>query len=141
MYRAPKEIHELDLAGVPLTGEELVIVSQGAQMFATPLSSLPGTEATLGLWKIKTSAYVAVVGDRIQANTATGSWNLSIPAAGGVGQEIIISDATFTWSAYPLTISASGTKINGGTSNYLADVIGSTLTLVWIDSTFGWSCK
>ena len=141
MYRAPKEIHELDLAELPLTGEELIIISQGDQTFATQVSSLSSAATTLGSWKIKASAYTAIVGDRIQANTAAGSWDLSIPASGGIGQEIIISDATLTWNTYPLIVSSSGTKINGGTANYLADVIGSTLTLVWINSTFGWYCK
>ena len=71
-----------------------------------------------------TSAYTAVAGDNILANTSAGSFAITLPASPTTGQSIQIVDAQGTFQAYPLTIARNGKNIMGlaedlyvGTSN------------------------
>lgn len=90
---------------------------------------------------IITSAYTAVVEDKIQADTSGGAFTITLPATASVGDSIEIEDAKLSWPTHNLTIARNGLLINGGTSNYTASVVGNKLSVIYISSGYGWSIK
>ena len=59
-----------------------------------------------------------------------------------VGDEITIIDTRGTWASNNVTVDSNGSeKINGSASNLVLSNNGQALTLVYIDSTRGWSYK
>lgn len=85
--------------------------------------------------------YTAAVGDKIEADTSGGSFTITLPVTAAVGNVIEIEDAKFSWNTNNLTIAPNGLNLNGGTSNYVASVVGNKLSIVYISSTYGWSIK
>ncbi len=110
----------------------------GTYAFTLPNQS---GQLTVQEWRIKTTTYTAVKGDKIQANTASAAWTLTLPASATAGDCILIEDAALTWGTNALTIDRNGLKINGAASNYSANVIGGKLSCVYINATIGWSIK
>ncbi len=98
----------------------------------------PGTD---GQWIVVGSAYTAVAGDLIQADTSAGALAITLPASASLGDTILIQDAKLTWNANNLTLIGNGLLINGGSTNYVASVQGNKLTIVYISSSYGWSIK
>lgn len=93
-------------------------------------------------WLIKTVAYTAVAGDKIQADTlTTGAFTITLPASAAIGDSIQIEDANGNWAGANLIIAFNGLKINGVSSNYVASVTGNKLSCVYISSGYGWSIK
>lgn len=56
----------------------------------------------------KSEDYQAEPGDTIAANTAAGSWTLTLPVNGG---EVIVLDQLRSWSEHPLIIDAGNRRI------------------------------
>lgn len=121
--------------------------SAGQHVYLTLGTGLSITGTTINAaggastWLIKTANYTAVSGDNIQANTAGGSFTIALPAAPADGDPVVIEDASFSWGASPLTIARNGLKINGGTSDFTANVPSGKLTCVYISAAYGWSIK
>lgn len=110
--------------------------------FLSMTSSVPSWQViSLPGWIIKTSAYTASAGDRIQADTSGGAVTITLPATAALGDPIQIEDASLSWGTNNLTIARNGLKINNGTSNYTASVTGNKLSIVYISSGYGWSIK
>jgi hypothetical protein len=78
-------------------------------------------------WIVEASAYTSAAGNMIQADTRGGAFTITLP--------------TLAWNTNNLTIARNGLNINGGTSNYVASLAGSKLTIVYISSSYGWSIK
>jgi len=94
-----------------------------------------------GPWSIKSSAYTAVAGDKIQADTSSSAFTITLPSTASIGDTIRIEDAKLCWNTNNLTIARNGLNLNGGTSNYTASVQGNKLLIVYISTTYGWSLK
>jgi Ran-binding protein 9/10 len=92
-------------------------------------------------WLIKTATYTAISGDRIQADTTGGAFTITLPATPTVGDTILIEDSALSWAAAALTLGRNSLKINGGTSNFTANVAGAKLSCVYISTAYGWSIK
>lgn len=92
-------------------------------------------------WVLKNTTYTAVAGDAIQADTVGGAFTITLPASATAMDFIEIQDAEGTWGTNNLTIARNGLKVNGGTTNYTANVNGGKLSLVYISSGYGWSIK
>ncbi len=92
-------------------------------------------------WIVVSSAYTAIAGDKIQADTRGGAFSITLPATASIGDFIEIEDAKLTWNTNNLTIAPNGLNINGGVSNYAASVVGNKLSIVYISTTYGWSIK
>jgi hypothetical protein len=86
-------------------------------------------------------AYTAVAGNKIQADTSSGSFTITLPASANVGEYIEIEDAKLTWNANNLIIAPNGLLINGVSSDYTASVQGNKLSIVYISTSYGWSIK
>lgn len=92
-------------------------------------------------WLVKTGAYTATAADKVQADTTGAAFAVTLPASPSVGDGIQIEDAGLTWDTHNLTVARNGNKINGGTTDYTANVIGGKLSCVYVSSAVGWSIK
>lgn len=92
-------------------------------------------------WQLKTSAYTAVNGDRIIADTTLASFQIQTPASPQVGMQFsVIDGSTLGWDTNNLTITRDtvSRKINGATSNLVANKEGGAFTLVYTGNNRGW---
>ena len=92
-------------------------------------------------WKVINSAYVAVNGDKILANTTSAAFEIQLPANPLVGWEVTVMDGSNTgWDTNNLTITRDtlSRKINGATSNLVANKEGGAFTLVYTGINRGW---
>lgn len=92
-------------------------------------------------WLVKAANYSAASGERIQADTSSTAWTLTLPASPVAGDAVEIEDATASFATHNLTIARNGQKINNATSNYTAGTNGAKLSAVYISSGYGWSVK
>ena len=115
---------------------------------STMLVYSDGTDTSLGLLTKgyatitdTNSPYTAVAGAQIFANTTSDPITINLPA-GVVGDEITLIDTRATWASNNVTVDSNGAEtINGSTDNLVLSNNGQALTLVYIDSTRGWSYK
>ena len=107
-----------------------------------------GTNVHLGLIKKgyysitdTSSPYTAVNHDQIMANTSANPITITLPISPATGEEVTIIDARGTFGSNNLTVARNGENINGAASNLVLNTNGQAVTLVYIDSTRGWSYK
>ena len=87
------------------------------------------------------TAYTAVDGDQIFANTTANPITVTLPATPAVGSEVTFIDARGTFNSNNLIVNRNSQPINTGTSNLTLDTNGQAFTLVYVDSTRGWAYK
>ena len=92
-------------------------------------------------WQIKTANCTVVAGDAIQTDGTGGAFTITLPSSATIGDSILIEDGTLDWATHNITLNRNGLKINGGTSNYTANVTGGKLSLAYISAAYGWSIK
>jgi hypothetical protein len=88
-----------------------------------------------------TSAYTAVAGDQIFANTTSSAFTITLPASPAVGDEVTFIDSGNFVNSNNLTIARNGSNILGAASNLVVSVNGSAFTLVYVNATRGWAYK
>lgn len=88
----------------------------------------------------KTGAYTMVSGDRILGNTNGGAFTLTLPSSPSVGDEVEIWDAQSTWgvSTKNLTVGRNGQNIEGVADDFIGNVSGSRMHLIFMGGTRGW---
>ena len=67
-------------------------------------------------WKLKSSAYTAIAGDRVAANVSGSAWTLTLPASPAAGDFIDLAVIDGDASVNNLTISGNGNNIHGDTT-------------------------
>ena len=103
---------------------------------ATTISSATFTSTGSVTITITTSAdHGLEIGDIVLFDSVT------LPASPSVGQEIVIIDASGTFGSNNLTVARNGSNINSSAANLELTTNGQAVTLVFIDSTRGWSFK
>jgi len=88
---------------------------------------------------VKTSAYNAVKGDKILANTNGGAFTVTLPASPQAGDHVEVYDARRTFGTNNLTVGRNGSNINGAASDFVCSVDGDKVKFIYVDSTVGWS--
>lgn len=83
----------------------------------------------------KTSAYTAVAGDLIIADTGAGSFIITLPATPATGATVTIADG-YDWETYPLTVARNGSTIEGNAEDALFDIKGAKVTIIYDGSTW-----
>jgi len=89
---------------------------------------------------IKTATFTAVSGQGFFCDTASGSFEVDLPA-GSAGAIVSIQDYNNTFDSNSLTVDPNGTeKINGGAAGAVVTLSteGQGVTFVYIDATVGW---
>jgi len=116
---------------------------------STSLVYSDGTNVSLGLRQkgyvtldsSAITAYTAVDGDQILANTTANPITVTLPASPPTGSEVTFIDARGTFNNNNLIINRNSQPINSGTSNLTLSTAGQAISLVYVDSTRGWAYK
>ena len=87
---------------------------------------------------VKSTTYTARVNDMILADTAPGSFTVTLPASPAIGTQVTILDAGNYFDINNLTIARNGSLINGLAENLVANVKGIKIHLVYFNPGFGW---
>ena len=126
-----KVVGESTGVSVPV-GAKMVLYSDGTNMFSGPM--------TKGYYTV-TSAYTAVAGDQVMANTTSSAITITLPASPSTGDEVTIIDARGTFATNNLTIGRNGQPIESSATDDVLITNGQAATLVYVDSTRGWAYK
>jgi len=86
----------------------------------------------------KTANYTAVANDFLGADTALGTFTITLPASPSAGQQIRIFDAGGEFATNNLTIGRNGNNIAGLASDLILDQSDIDLLLVYYNGTRGW---
>ncbi len=87
---------------------------------------------------VKTATFTAADGEGYFCNTTSSAFTVNLPA-GSAGAIVAINDYANTASTNNITISPNGSeKIQGLANDYIIEVDGITVTLVYVDGTQGW---
>ena len=86
----------------------------------------------------KTSGFTGVSGNGYFVNTTSGAITVTLPSSPSAGDVIGIKDYANTADTNNITIGRNGSNINGDASNYIMNVEGLSVILVYVDGTKGW---
>lgn len=89
-------------------------------------------------WQIKATAYTAVAGDSIMANTTSAAFTINLPASPAANDSVDIADYAGTFGTNSLTIGRNSSKIMGLSEDMIVSRSNVNLRLVYIDTTVGW---
>lgn len=87
---------------------------------------------------VQNTNFISVVNSGYAVNTATGNVTVTLPSAPTSGSIIQFLDYAGTFSSNNLIIYPNGNKVSGNTSNVYVNNNGSSVSLVYFDSTKGW---
>lgn len=88
----------------------------------------------------RSSAYTAVAGDEILADTATsGAFQIDLPATPNPGDRVRIIDSRGNFNSANLTVNNNGENIKGVLDTLVLNLNGSFIEFVYINATYGWS--
>ena len=104
------------------------LVSTGVQF---PDNTIQTTAATGGGFFVRASNYTAVSGDKILANTSSGSFTITLPASPTTGQAVEVVDANGTFQLFPLTIARNGQNIMGVAEDLFINTANVAVGLVY----------
>ncbi len=81
----------------------------------------------------KSANYTAEAGEGVVANTASGSWTLTLPASPDEGDVVVIVDGgnSTNWNDNNLTVGRNNSTIEGNSSDLVLSVGGSAVTLIY----------
>jgi hypothetical protein len=88
-----------------------------------------------------TTAYTAVADDQVIVDTSSTAITITLPASPSIGDEVSFIDGKGTFGSNNLTIGRNGQPINTATSNLTISTNGQSFTLVYANSTRGWTYK
>ena len=83
----------------------------------------------------KTANYTMSAGEGVIANTAGGTFTLTLPASPSTGDQVIIADGS-NWATTNLTVGRNGSTIEGVASDLTCNVEGISVTMVYDGSTW-----
>ncbi len=92
-------------------------------------------------WKpsdIKTASFTATDNQGFFVNTTSGEITVTLPASPSAGDVVGIKDYANTFDTNKCILNANGNKIQGSTTNFEITVEGSSIILIYVDSTKGW---
>ena len=116
-----------------------VVDIDGAVDMASTLTVAEPINGALKRWTVKTSAYTAVAGDRLLADTATtAAFTITLPSSPAVGDEIHILDSAANFDSANLTVARNGKKIQGLTADLTLTTENTGIGLVFMSDTYGW---
>jgi len=126
----------------PITDSDVDLGTTSLRFKDTFVDTITTTEAINGAlkrWTVKTSAYTAVAGDRLLADTATtAAFTITLPSAPAVGDEIHILDSAANFDSANLTVGRNGKKIQGLSADLTLTTENTGIGLVFMSDTYGW---
>ena len=104
-----------------------VIVEVGA--------SAGGGGTTNATWTKKTANYTAVSGDKLLADTSTGTFTITLPASPTTGNSVVLADGA-DWYTTNLTVARNSQTIEGATEDLVLNIKGIQLELIFDGTTW-----
>lgn len=86
----------------------------------------------------KTTGFTAVAGNGYFVNTTSGAITVTLPATPSAGNLVGIKDYAATAATNNITIDRNGSNIQGTANNFTISVAGTSIILIYVDSTQGW---
>src|SRR6056300_1629979 len=86
----------------------------------------------------KTSGFTAVAGNGYFVNTTSAAITVTLPATPNAGDLVGIKDYANTANTNNITVDRNGSNIQGTANNFVITVDGTSITLIYVDSTQGW---
>jgi len=87
---------------------------------------------------VKTGDFTAVAGEGYFVNSTSGEIDVTLPA-GSAGDVVAVADYANTADTNNIILKQNGSdKIEGSTDDFIINVEGAAITLVFVDSTKGW---
>ena len=128
------------------TGTRPASPRTGQQGFNTTLNTMEFyngsawvTGGGLTMQSVQTTGFTAVAGNIYPCNTTSAAFTVTLPASPIAGNQIAIVDYAGTFATNNLTISPNSLKINGSTVSSTLAVNYTSVILVYMDSTRGWT--
>jgi len=87
---------------------------------------------------VKTSGFTAVSGNGYFCNTTSAAFTVTLPASPSAGDVVAIADYANTFDTNNVTIGRNGSNIQGSAEDFIADIEGLSITLIYVDGTQGW---
>ena len=87
---------------------------------------------------IKTASFTATDNQGFFVNTTSGQITVTLPASPSAGDVVGIKDYANTFDTNKCILNANGNKIQGSTTNFDITVEGSSIIIIYVDSTKGW---
>ena len=126
----------------PITDSDVDLGTTSLRFKDTFVDTITTTEAINGAlkrWTVKTSAYTAVAGDRLLADTATtAAFTITLPSSPAVGDEIHILDSAANFDSANLTVGRNGKKIQGLSADLTLTTENTGIGRVFMSDTYGW---
>jgi hypothetical protein len=85
-----------------------------------------------------TTTASATVGQKIMTDSSGGAFTITLPASAILGDQIEIFDATDSWTANNITLGRNGLNINGVAADFVLNVSGSYVRLIYYTAGQGW---
>jgi len=99
-------------------------------------SPTPGATSPIIDYEVYTSNHTAQPGEGILTDTSNGSFSVALPSSPVVGNTVVIADAGGQWATNNLFILRNGSTIENVAEDFIADVSGISVTLVYDGSTW-----
>jgi hypothetical protein len=105
-----------------------------------------GTNVSLAnmeqVWRAVSTTATVQPGSAILANTASGSFTITLPASPVAGDIVSVVDAGYTFDTNPLTMGRNSSNIANSASDLVINTEGAGFTLVYSgDATVGWTYR
>lgn len=107
-----------------------VLTSNGTTW--TSAVSAPGGIA----YVVKTANYTTQDNEGVLANTAGGSFTVTLPATPSTGAQVVVADPTENWGTNNLTIGRNGSTIAGVAQDLVCNISGVSVQLVYDGTTW-----
>jgi hypothetical protein len=87
---------------------------------------------------IKTTGFTAVAGEGYFCNTTSAAFTVTLPASPSAGDLVGIKDYANTADTNNITIGRNGSNIEGVANDFVINIEGGSITLIYVDATKGW---
>jgi hypothetical protein len=95
------------------------------------------TSAAAGIsYLLTTTSYTAANKDGVLADTSSGAFTVTLPAAPAVGDTVIVADPTGDWGTNNLTVGRNGSTIAGFASDLICNIASVSVQLVYDGTTW-----
>jgi len=84
----------------------------------------------------KSTTYTTQNNEGVLANTALGSFTVTLPSSPVVGNQVVIADENSTWGANNLIIGRNGATISNSATDLICDISGVSIQLVYTGNTW-----
>jgi len=87
---------------------------------------------------VKTTGFTATAGEGYFCNTTSGAFTVNLPASPSAGDLVGIKDYANTADTNNITIGRNGSNIEGVANDFVINIEGGSITLIYVDATKGW---